>query len=259
VGAELGLSIMNPYIVHESKECAYAVLEDQCNTADVYQDQVIIGTKTNGLFSLSWNTVKAAGCAVDYPQDLTASIGTFTTFSGLLSQNIIAMEANGDYLGVVTSSGFCYGKTGEGSFLAYLTESGKDCYVCPDGSAFLAEGNRVLEQASPVDLVTWDREYNPGAEVNDIWVVQKDGINTLFAATESGIAVFEKDEEFYFGDLDYSQIKAEVGTTINHGHVFAVRSQAIDIINMQHKELENTIDYTGIALLICENKRIYSK
>jgi hypothetical protein len=169
------------------------------------------------------------------------------------------MESNNDYLGVVTSSGFCYGKLGETGFLSYITVSGKDCYVCQDGRVFLAEGNRVLEQAAPVDLVAWDREYGLGREINDIWVVEKDGIDTLFVATESGIAVFEKDGSFYFGTSDYSQIKAEVGTTINHGHVFAVRSEAVDIINLQHKQLENTITYSGIAILAYENKRIYSK
>jgi hypothetical protein len=234
-------------------------LNQQCNSSDVYLDELIIGTLDSGLLKINWNSVKANGCPIAEPVDLSGIVETFSTFGGLLSNNIISIEANNDYLGVVTAAGFCYGKLGKDYFSTYLTESGKDCFVCQDGRIFLAEGNRVLEQSPPVGTVSWEREYNFEFEINDIWVTQKGEIPTLYVATQSGISIVESDQSFYYGSENYSQIKAEVGTTINHGHVFAVCSGVVDIINMQHRELENSIDYSGLAILAFENKRLYSK
>ena len=198
---------------------------------------------------------------MDAPPDLSASVGTFTTFSGLLSQNIIGVEANAGYLGVVTGSGFCYGRAGEENFLTYVTSSGKACFVCAESDApYFAEGSRVLYAGNPSSFAVWDREYTLNAGVNDIWVTEKDGIDTLFVATESGVAVFERGQEFHYGNSNYSQIKAEVGATINAGHIFAVSAQTVDIINMRNKELENSITYSGgIVVVALENKRLYSK
>lgn len=260
VPGELGLSVVNPFLLHDSVECSYVLLNEQCNTADVYGGDLLIGTNSYGIKSVDWSVVESADCLVQGPANLYGSVGTFTTFSGLLSQNIISIEANNEYLGVVTGSGLCYGKQGQPDYYTFSTESGKACYVCQTDMVYLAEGDRVLAKDSPVDFSAWDREYNLEAEVNDIWVTEKGGINTLFVATESGVVVFERDQEFLYGDSNYSQIKAEVGTTINQGHVFAVSDQTVDIINMRNKELENSLTYSGgIVVVAIENKRLYSK
>ena len=260
IPGEIGLSVVNPYLYYESTECSYAVLEKQCVASDVYQSDVIIGTQSDGLFSLPWSVVQNAGCIVDGPMDLSSGVGTFTTFSGLLSQNIISIEANGDHLAVVTNSGVCYGKQGEGSYYNYASSSGVDGFVTEGGHLYFAEGNRVLRQGEVSYPLSFQDAYTMGRDINDIWVTNKDGIDTLFVATESGVAVFERDQEFYYGSSNYSQIKAEVGTTINAGHIFAVSDQTVDIINMRNKELENSITYSGgIVVMAIENKRLYSK
>lgn len=261
LSGENGLSVVNPYLYNDTSECAYALLNKQCNTADVYQGDIIIGTQEDGLFNLSWSEVTARGCDVENPPDLAASVGTFTTFSGLLSQNVISIEANGDHLAVVTNSGVCYGKQGDTDYSVYISSSGVRGYVTQDGELYFGEGNRVLYTgAVSGPSIAFEGNYQPGESVNDIWVTEKDGINTLFVATESGVAVYERDQEFTFGDSNYSQIKAEVGTTINVGHVFAVSDQTVDIINMRNKELENSITYSGgIVVVAIENKRLYSK
>lgn len=261
VTAISGSSAVNPFLydTSASNECVYGIFDHPCTSADVYSDHWVVGTTGAGLFQIDWPTAFAYGCPIYEPANISGLVETFDMFSGLLSENIISIEANHDYLGVVTDAGLCYGKAGQPGFINYVTESGTDCFVCEDDHVYLAEGNRVLEKDSPTDFGSWDATYNLATGINDIWVTTKDGVNTLYVATQSGIAVFERDQNFYYGSENYSQIKAEVGTSINHGHIFAVCSGVVDIINMQHKQLENTITYSGIAILAYENKRLYSK
>lgn len=242
-----------------NQECSYAYLNKVCVSADIFDNKLLFGTAADGLFYLDWTATKAVGCDIENPTDITGSIETFSDFSGLLSNNILKIEANNGFLGVLTDSGFSYGKHGEPAYINYITESGKDCFVCKADFVYVAEGNRIVAKATPTDFTAWDTEYNLDQEVNDIWVVEKDGINTLFVATQSGVVVFEKDASFSYGSRNYSQIKAEVGTTINQGHIFAVSSNTVDIINMRTKLLDDTITYDGTAILGIENKRLYSK
>jgi hypothetical protein len=256
-----GASVANPFLYETAttNECAFATFGHQCNCADVYSGNLVLGTEDAGLYKLPWTSIIQESCNVLVPRNLSSLAETFVDFNGLLSNRVISIEANNEYLGVVTDAGFCYGKSGDADFITYSTESGKDCFVCQNGTAYFAEGDRILAKGAPTDFTTWETEYNLGKDINDIWVVERDGIDTVFIATVSGLAVIEQGQEFYYGDKNYSQIKAEVGSSFNHGHVFAVSSGTVDIINLQHKQLENTITYSGLAILAYENKRIYSK
>jgi hypothetical protein len=256
-----GTSVANPFLreTATTNECSFAAFGHQCNSADVYGGDLIMGTEDAGLYKLPWSSVTQETCNVLAPRNLSSLAETFVDFNGLLSGRVISVEANDDYLGVVTDTGFCYGKAGNADFTTYSTTSGKDCFVCQNGTAYLAEGDRVLAKNSPTDFITWETEYNLGRDINDIWVVERDGIDTVFIATVSGLAVLEQGQEFYYGDKDYSQIKAEAGSSFDRGHVFAVSSGTVDVINLQHQQLENTVTYSGLAILAYENKRIYSK
>lgn len=259
VTGEYGISVVNPYLNYEYKECSYALVDQECVDADIYQGSLVFGALSGGLFQIPWSYVQSQLCDVGNPKNMTTQVGEFTTFSGLLSETIIAIEANNDYIGIVTGSGLCYGKQGQTDFYTFSTESGKACYVCQDDMVYLAEGNRVLAKNSPADFSSWDREYNFGSEVNDVWVTEKDGIDTLFVATESGVQVVCGSSMETYGASNYSQVKAEVGTTFNKGHVFAVANNSVDIFNLQHKELEQSITYSGMVVVALENKRLYSK
>jgi hypothetical protein len=258
VGCDSGLSITNPYMSQTHSECSYAYINKRCVSSDVYDGKIILGTESDGLYYLDlMQTMYSTNTNI--PPDLASEVETFSDFSGLLSNNILKIEANNDYLGILTADGFSYGKKGTSDFINFSTTSGKDCFVCKSDYVYVAEGNRVFAKNAPTDFVTWDRDYTLDQEINDIWVVEKDGINTLFVATENGLSIFEKDEIFQYGSKNYSQIKAEVGTTINQGHVFAVASNTVDIINMRTKSLESSTTYSGVATLGIENVRLYSK
>jgi len=263
--AEMGLSIINPFHPEGvSPECSYALLEKKCIDSDVYDGNVIIGTEENGLYKIGWDYVIGKGCDVNNPYDFSSDIENFTTFSGLLASGIIAVEANGDYLGIVTSSGFCYGKQGETNYITYVTESGKDCFVKADDYVFLAEGNRILAKNSPTDFVTWDQEYNFEYDINDIWVNSKEGVDTIFVGTEGGPYVIQGTSTFDYstvvsGSKNVISVAVEYDSNYNWGHLFTSASGIVNIINLKSKEVETTIDYEGIVLFAAESQRLYSK
>ena len=49
VPGELGVSVVNPYLDYTAVECSYILLGEQCNTADVYGNDLVIGTAGGGL------------------------------------------------------------------------------------------------------------------------------------------------------------------------------------------------------------------
>lgn len=257
---DLGVSVLNPYMAYEKKECSYFTVDQKCVDADVFKGNVIFGTEGGGLYKTSWSGVRNSMCDVESPTDLSTNVETFTEFTGLLSQDIISVEANNDYLGVVTGSGLSYAVHGDSVYVNFTSTSGKSAFVTQDGSVFFAEGDRVLYKNTPAGSLTpWDSIYYLGAEVNDIWVSETGNLKTLFVATESGVHTFWESSSYSYGDANYSTVKAELGSTINQGHIFALTDSRVDIINMRLKELENSITYSGIPVVIIENKRLYSK
>lgn len=264
-GTASGISIINPYYPQSlNMECSYALINKKCTGTDVYNNDLVIGTELDGLFKTDWATIKSKSMDIGEAQDLTSFVQEFTTFSGLLSNEIIAVEANGDYLGIVTSSGFCYGRPGEAEYLNYVTQSGKDCYVRSDNYVYFAEGNRILCKESPGNFTTWEGEYNFPYDINDIWVTSKDDTDTIFVGTEGGPYVVRGNDTYDYTDIvvgskNIISVSAEYDSTYNWGHLFTAAEGIINIINLKSKLLENSISYSGSTLFAAETQRLYSK
>lgn len=263
--AETGLSIINPFHPEGvSPECSYAILDKTCVSSDVYDGNIVIGTASGGLYKVDWDYVIGKGCDINNPYDFSSDIEGFTTFSGLLSNEIIEVEANGDYLGIVTSSGFCYGRAGESEYINYVTESGKDCFVRADNHVYFAEGNRILSKGSPGDFSSWDQEYNLSYEINDIWVASKEGVDTIFVGTEGGPYVIQGANTYDYstvvsGSKNIVSVAVEYDSNYNWGHLFTAASGMVNIINLKSKEVETIIPYEGLVLFAVESQRLYSK
>lgn len=264
-GAESGFSVINPYFASAANsECSYAVMGKKCNGTDVYINDIVIGTESDGLYKIDLDTVKTKSYSIDNPEDLISYVEEFTTFSGLLSNEILAVEANGEYLGIVTSSGFCYGRAGEANYLNYVTESGKDCFVRSDNYVYLAEGNRILHRGSPTDFTSWDGEYNLDYDINDIWVTTSYGVDTLFVGTEGGPYVIRGGDIFDYttiisGSKNIISLATEYDSKYDWGHLFTASSGVVNIINLKSNTLEQSISYEGSALFAIETQRLYSK
>ena len=265
VGAERGFSVINPYYSSDLElECVYALLNKKCTSTDVYDNNIVVGTATDGLLKTDWDYIKNITCNPDSPVDISLEVDSFTTFSGLLSDEIIALEANGDYLAVLTSTGLCLGKSGNEFYISYLTSSGADCFVKNNGCTYLAEGNRILVKENPEDFYSWDNEYNLPYNINDLWVSSNESKDTLFVATENGAYIIKDNNIYDFtpvisGSKDILSIAVDYDAHYNWGHFFTISSDTLNIINLKNKSLEKTISYNENVLFAVETQRLYSK
>lgn len=259
-----GFSIINPFFSGvESSECSWVIVGESCNAIDVQNDYVLAGFESTGIYRFPVSAMLE--CNVESPADLSDLLEqSYTTSSGLLSNEIIAIEAQGDYLGVVTSSGLCWNKS-EGSFVTYTTTSGRDVFISPYPNTYLAEGEDLkMKQGEVADFLTWDREWNLGREIRDIWVNTHEGADTVFVATASGAVMIRGDDLYDFsstisGSLDLHTVAVEHDSHYDWGHLFTASLGEVNIINLTHKTLENTISYAPSGIVAFETQRIYSK
>ena len=97
-GADQGLTILNPYISIDLPECSYFQTPAEVKGSCVFENYILAGTPS-GVYQISWDTVKQYNCDVYSPQDLSSQSSlSYTTASGLLSDDIIALDALGPYL-----------------------------------------------------------------------------------------------------------------------------------------------------------------
>lgn len=255
VPGEYGLSIINPFMDYASKECGYSLLNSNCTSVEFFNNNLILGTTTSGLYQLSWDVIKNHQCDVSNPYNFSDFMELFTTYSGLPSQEIKNLASSSIKLAVVTPSGLSIATEGEINWVNYLTSSGVAAAL--GENIYFAEGN-LLKVTN--DFPSWNEIYEFNYAINELWVTTKDGVDTLFMATESGVVVKERDKFYYFYTTSgIKRARPEIDTTMNQGHIFAMTSGTLNIYNMRNKTLESEHYYFVEDFLLIDNKRIGHK
>jgi hypothetical protein len=255
VTGEYGLSVINPFMNYTAKECGYVLLDSNCTSVEFFNDNLILGTTTSGLYQLNWSLIKNNCNSVENPYDFSNSMELFTTFSGLLAQEIKTMASSDTKLAVVTPSGLSIGTLGSVNWVNYLTTSGAAAAF--GENIYFAEGNTLNVSSN---FPTWNATYEFNYAINELWCTTQDGVDTLFMATESGVVVKENEEFYYFNTTSgIKRARPEVGTTMNQGHVFAMISGTLNVYNMRNKVLESEYNYATEDFLFIDNKRIGQK
>jgi hypothetical protein len=264
IGASQGFSIINPYLYDVySRECSWALFDnDICTAVDVHGTEIMAGSAESGMFKLDLSEI--IHCDVSSPEDLTGYLeDSYTTASGLLSDSIVSVESQFPYLGIVTSSGLCWNKNNS-SFVTYTTESGKDVFISPGPVTYLADGNSLRKKiGEPADFSSWDNVWEFTEDINDIWVNQKDGIDSVFVGTVSGAYALRGSDLYSFapvisGSKNIEKIAVEYDSGYDWGHLFTMSSGMINVINLKHKTNEQAIPYSW-SLVAFDTQRIYSK
>jgi hypothetical protein len=262
---EQGMTFVNPYADPAlSPECSYITHNTAFNDSTYYQGEVLAGA-TDGIFRLDWDIVKSVDCDLTDPTDISSHVlSSYTVASGLLSNHVLAIDGMDDYLVVLTSSGISW-KKGTDPFISGITTSGVDVCLTGGPRTYLADGDTVrLKIGDVVDFTSWDAEYNVGREITDLWVNQYLGVDTIFCATVSGMVMIEGDNQYDFsntlsGSLELTSVATEYDSGFNWGHAFTAASGIVNIINLKHKTVENTVTYEGKAVLGVDTQRIYSR
>ena len=192
-GAEQGLTVINPYVHVDIPECSYFKTPAEVKGSCVFENSVLAGTPS-GVYQISWNTIKQYSCDVNNPPDLSdQSSLSYTTASGLLSNSIIALDSLGPYLGIVTSSGLYWKKSGTGTHLNCPTVDGQDIFISSGPTIYFAEHNQLrVKYGEPTDFSSWDRTISyPNQQINKIFVNTWQGQDVIFVATTSGLDVWQ--------------------------------------------------------------------
>jgi len=262
--AQEGMSIINPYAdPNQRPECSFITSDVPLTDATYYNNNILIGS-TTGVKSLGWDTIKRAGCFLNNPEDLTIEVSeSYNTSSGILSDEIIAIDSLNNYLAILTTSGLSW--TSNESFVNYLTTSGSKVSMTNGPRTYLADGDTLRLKIGEIsDFSSWDEEYYIGREITSLHVNQYNGIDTLFCATASGLVMIEGENIYDFsntlsGSLELTSVATEYDSSFNWGHAFTGASGIVNIINLKHKTIENTIEYDGQPVLAVDYPRIYSR
>ena len=189
---ESGLTIINPFlrIPDVTPECVFTITHTACTSSCWFQDEVLIGTQDR-VYRTPWSVVKSHGCSPMSPVDITQSTySSYSTASGLPSDNVLQINAWNNYLGILTDQGLYWEDRGTGSYLTCLTNSGNDVFISPGPNTYLAEGNQVnIKYGVPANFNSWDETILVNSAINQIWVSTRNSQDTLFIATASGLIV----------------------------------------------------------------------
>lgn len=258
-GAENGFAVVNPYAYPVSaNECISVIMDGTVNCMCYYDNEVLAGTNT-GIYSLDWSSY---GHYADggNPLDASDSLSlNYNTTNGLLSDQIISLDACNEYLVVVTSGGLSWKKS-SGEFINYVTTSGHKAFVDSSPTTYLADGNTLrIKYGEPVSFDAWDTEIDLGESINDLWVSS----NVIFMATDIGISIWNSGSLYNYtavsGSLPLRRITGELDTTFDWGHIFVASSDCINIFNLKQKAIESHIDFNDSAVLCIDYPRIYSR
>ena len=233
----------------------------------IFDGNLLAGTMYHGVYEVPWNYVMSRGCEVDSPKDISSQINlTYTTSSGLPSDEILTIDSQDQYLSVLTSSGLYWKKSGTESFLTCLTTEGRDVFMTDAPALYFAESNQLrIKYGEPVDLDTWDVTIPySDSEINKIFVNSYNGVDTLFIATTSGLDVIEgSDTTSYYdvitGSKDLLSLAVELDSRMGWGHVFVGSAEGLNVINLKSNESETYIEYGGLPILSIGYDRFYSK
>ena len=267
-GAEKGLTVINPFLKWDDiPECSYFLTPSRVTSSCVYDGSLVAGTMYHGIYEIPWDTVKSYGCALGSPTDLsTQTVLTYTTSSGLPSDEIISLDSQGSYLSILTSSGLYWKKSGTETFLTCLTTEGRDVFMTDGPTLYFAESNQLrIKYGEPVDLDTWDETISyTDSEINKIFVNSKNGVDTIYLATTSGLDIREGSNYLnYYDEISGSKnlmaLAVELDSYFGWGHVFVGSDDGLNVINLKSNESENYIEYSGLPVLSIGYDRFYSK
>ena len=106
-GADEGLTIINPYLdTGEIPECSYFMTPTKVTCSCIFENNILAGTVSGGVYMLSWDIVEESGCFAENPPNLSSNVSlSYTTASGLPSDDIISIDSFDPYLAILTSSG----------------------------------------------------------------------------------------------------------------------------------------------------------
>jgi hypothetical protein len=268
-GAEFGLTIINPYLklTDVFPECSFFMTPSKVISSCIFDASIIAGTMADGVYELSWNVVKQAQCPVMSPEDLSShAYQSYTTLSGLPSNNIVAVDSLDSYLSILTSSGLYWKKSGTEDYLTCLTTDGRDVVITSGPTLYLAEKNQLrIKRGEPLDLVTWDETIlYTDSEINKIFVNTYNGIDTIFVATTSGLDVRDGAEYVNYynvisGTKNLLSVVVEHDSRFDWGHAFTASSGGVNVVNLKSGEVENFLEFDGLAVSAVGYKRLYSK
>jgi hypothetical protein len=248
-------------------ECSYFFTPSKVTGSCIFDDSLLAGTQSDGIYEVPWDYVESLGCAVESPLDVSSQISlTYTTLSGLPSDEILAIDSQGAYLSILTSSGLYWKKSGTETFLTCLTTEGRDVFMADGPILYFAESNQLrIKYGEPVDLTTWDTTIPyTSSEINKIFVNINNGIRTLFVATTSGLDLIEGSTSINYyetisGSKDLMSLAVELDSRIGWGHVFVGSSDGLNVLNLKTEETENYIQYNGLPVISIGYNRFYSK
>jgi hypothetical protein len=260
ISADGGVATINPYMKHPDNlvECAFSSTPSSVVRSCYYQSEIVSASNA-GVLATPWSEL-VSECDVTNPKDVSGSTYTkYNTVSGLLSENVIDIDAYGDYLAMLTDQGLSWKKEGTDTFVNCLTTSGKSVYV-NDQATYLADGSTIrVKRGEPVSFDSWDSEYDLGSDISRIWVNR----GTIFASTSDGLYVRYDDEVYHYtalsGSLNLSSVSVEYDSSFSWGHAFTISDDCVNIINLKDKTIENSISYTNRVVLAVDYPRLYSK
>jgi hypothetical protein len=268
-GAELGLTIINPYLHLDGifPECSFFMTPSKVTSSCVFDGDVIAGTLNNGTYTLSWDKVKQAQCPIMSPVNLSSqAYQSYTTLSGLPSDNITAVDSLDSYLGILTSSGLYWKKSGTEDYLTCLTTEGRDVFISPGPTLYLAESNQLrIKYGEPVDFSSWDVTIPyTDTQLNKMFVNTYQGIDTVFLATTSGLDVRNgSDLVNYYnvisGTKNLLSVAVEYDSRIDWGHAFVASSGGVNVVNLKSGEVETFLEFNGLPVSAVGYERLYSK
>lgn len=173
-----------------------------CGTGtDIY-----LGTHYNGLKRLS---VACVSGSTDTPIDLAICLTDFA--EQLTSSGIRYLHAISNHVGVCTTSGIDYIRTGSQGYLSSATISGgaykcfvttRDMYYTLSGSEWSLNkvGTRSSLYNTSASYVTGSGIFNAGIQLTNIHITEgtaEYSANTIFCSTSSGVYVIDEDLMVY--------------------------------------------------------------
>ena len=213
--------------------CSHILTNVPVSCVTLFDEKIIFGTLGSGIYAVNYSIVRDNGC---YDTNLSTKMYEFiTTESGISSNNIVSIDANSNFLGVVTYSGLDWIKRDSDSIVNYPTTSGRDVVIGIDGSTFFADGSSLkIKYGQPTDYTIWDFEYTFSGSINKLRVNN----NCVFVGTEYGAYVVNPDSNvpickmFNLGNNIVS-IAIEQDSNCDWGHLFTATSDYVYFNNLK--------------------------
>jgi hypothetical protein len=266
-GAEEGLTVINPYLaIDDVPECCFFSTSSRVTGSCIYENLLLSGTVDNGVYELSWDSVKQAECLVTSPKDFSDDVViSYTTLSGLPSDSIVSIDSLDSYLAILTSSGLYWKKSGTESYLTCLTTEGRDIFISPGPTIYLAESNQLrIKYGEPLDLSSWDQVIPyTDSQINKMFINTYNGNDVIFLATTSGLDVRDGNNYINYynvisGTKNLLSVAVEYDSRVDWGHVFVASSGGVNVLNLKSGEVETFLEFDGLPVYAVGYQRLYS-